>query len=145
MKLRLISIVALALFFVCLSCDSKKDFEEDNKNYFIKYYGEDGDQRAVDMVVNADGTIMILANTMVPGAAQRILMIKTDAEGNILWQKKFGSELDQLGREIVSENAQDLEPTADGNFLILSNMYRGVDVTTNEDQYDFKVIKINAE
>jgi hypothetical protein len=143
MRLRLISI--LGLFFAFLSCDTKKDFEEDNKDYFIKYYGEDGDQRAIDMVLNADGTIMILANTTVPGSSQRILMIKTDSEGNILWQKKFGSEQDLLGREIVSENAQDLEPTADGNFLILSNMYRGVDVTTNEDQYDFKVIKINAE
>lgn len=142
MRLRLISI--LGLFFAFLSCDTKKDFEEDNKDYFIKYYGEDGDQRAVDMVVNAD-TIMILANTTVPGSSQRILMIKTDAEGNILWQKKFGSDHDLLEREIVSENAQDLEPTADGNFLILSNMYRGVDVTTNEDQYDFKVIKINAK
>jgi hypothetical protein len=143
MRLRLISI--LGLFFAFLSCDTKKEFEEDNKDYFIKYYGEDGDQRAVDMVVNADGTIMILANTTVPGNSQRILLIKTDSEGNILWQKKFGSELDLLNREIISENAQDLEPTADGNYLILSNMYRGVDVTTNENLYDFKVIKMNAE
>lgn len=143
MKLRLINILWLLLPF--LSCDTKKDFEEGTKNYFVKYFGEDGDQQAIDMVVNEDGTIMILGNTSMPGASQRILMIKTDAEGNLLWQKKFGSDVDLLGREVIAEYPQDLEPTSDGNFLILSNMYRGIDVATNENIYDFKVIKINPE
>ncbi|HEY9049066.1 MAG TPA: hypothetical protein VIN08_24365 [Ohtaekwangia sp.] len=141
MKLKLISICAYLLVFFS-SCDTKKDFEEETKKYFIKYYGEDGDQEAVDMVVNGD-TVMILVNTTTPGNSQRILLIKTDLDGNVLRQNKLGNGKDSQGRAI-SEIAQDIEPTADGNYLVLSNMYRGIDAATNEDLYDFKVIKINA-
>ncbi len=137
-------IKAFALFlFLCLSCDTKRDFEGE-ANYFLRYYGEDGNQEAVDMAVNADGTVLLLGNTSVPDSAQRISLTKVDVHGNILWRKKFGSGSDAQGNSI-SEFAQDIEPEAAGTFLILSNMLRGKDPSTNEDLFDFKVLRISAD
>ncbi|WP_333820870.1 hypothetical protein [Ohtaekwangia sp.] len=141
MKLKLISICAL--LFIVLSCDTKKEFGQETAPYFVKYFGEDGDQEAVDMVVKKD-SIIILANTNTPGNSQRIMLIITDLNGNILGQKTLGNGKDTRGRNI-SEIGQDIEPTADGNYLVLSNMYRGIDPATNENLYDFKVIKVNPK
>ena len=124
---------------VLFACDTKQDFEGEFQNYFIKYYGEDGNQDAVDMVVNADGTALLLGNTQVLGWNKRILLIKVDARGEVLWEKRFGS----IGGN--DENAQDLEPTTDGNFLILSNTLEGTDPSTNDNIYDFKVLRIRGD
>jgi hypothetical protein len=61
--------------------------------------------------------------------------MKVDGEGTPLWQKHLGD---------FSENAKDIERTGNGEFLILSNVFTGKDLATNEDLYDFKVIKVNA-
>lgn len=143
MRLRRIR-VWLFLFIPILSCDTSKDFENVFINYFIRYYGEDGNQEAKDLIVNEDGTMLLLGNTSVPGISTRIILIKVDAEGSIIWEKKFGEGIDKRGR-LIEENAQDIEATVNGNFLVLSNMLRGKDIATNEDLFDFKVIEVNAE
>jgi hypothetical protein len=135
MKLFRIDLLLLGLI-AFLSCDSKKDFEGDFKNYFIKYYGEDGTQEGADMIVNADGTMLLLGTTRLPDGDSRILLVKTDGEGKVIWEKKLGE---------TQENAKDIEPTSDGKFLILSNMLLGKDITTNEDIYDFKVLRVSAD
>jgi len=144
MRLSRISLLTL-LFIPFLACDTKSDFEDDFKRYFIKYYGDDGDQEAVDFVVNNDGTVLLLGNTRPQDGKQKLLLIKVDPAGNALWTKQFGSGFDRDGNSI-DENAQDIEPTVDGSgYLILSNLYRGVETSTNERLYDFKVIRIGLD
>jgi hypothetical protein len=122
---------------LCLSCDSKHDFENEFKNYFVKYYGENGDQEAVDMVLNSDGTVFILGTTEnVPGE-KRIILFKVNDRGEVLWKKVMGG-----GADVRSELPQDLEIDVDGNLLILTNMFFGIDPFTNEGLYDFKVIRV---
>lgn len=135
------SVIFLLLLSWC-SCDTKGDFEGDFKNYFLKYFGEDGNQFAVDMHVNSDGTILVLGRTEVPVGPKRIFLLKTDAEGNVLWQKKFGG---YPGFASDDEYPQDLEPISDGNFYVLTNTLLGVDNSNNENIYDFKVIRISPE
>ncbi|MBT1712062.1 hypothetical protein KK062_27725 [Fulvivirgaceae bacterium PWU5] len=139
MSLRRNNYIFLGLLMVLFACDTKQDFEGEFQNYFIKYYGEDGNQDAVDMVVNADGTALLLGNTQVLGWNKRMVLIKVDARGEVLWEKRFGT----IGGN--DENAQDLEPTADGNFLILSNTLYGTDPNTNDAVYDFKVLRIRGD
>ena len=104
--MRLLRISFLLLLFApFLSCDTAADFEDDFKKYFIKYYGEDGDQEAVDFVINDDGTVLLLGNTISPDGQKKISLLKVDAEGNVKWQKKICSGLDLLDRPI-DENAQ---------------------------------------
>jgi hypothetical protein len=136
MKLFRIDLLLL-LLVPFLSCDTKGDFEGDFTNYFIKYYGEDGAQEGVDLIVNEEeGTLLLLGTTRLPGGSSRILLVKTTADGTILWEKRLGG---------TAENAKDIEPTDDGNFFILSNMLLGTDLTTNENLYDFKVLKVTPE
>jgi hypothetical protein len=139
MSLRRNNYIFLGLLMVLFACDTKQDFEGEFQNYFLKYYGEDGNQDAVDLVVNADGTALLLGNTQVTGKSKRMVLIKVDARGEIIWQKRYGI-LDS-----DDEIAQDLEPTADGNFLILSNTFYGTDPATNDNIYDFKVLRVRGD
>lgn len=60
------------------------------ENYFVKYYGEEGEQTGVDFVVNPDGTIVMVGNTERPGVLSQIYVVKVDANGHELWNRKFG-------------------------------------------------------
>lgn len=134
----------LLVFVILFACDTKSDFEDDFKKYYLKYYGEDGDQEAVDMVVNDDGTVLLLGNTISVDGRKRIMLMKVDPQGNALWTKRYGDGIDNQGRSI-NENAQDIEPLVDASgFYILSNMVRK-ETSTNEDLFDFKVIRITPD
>src|SRR4051812_42983724 len=106
------------LLFLFVSCDNSNNVEAPGDKYFVKYYGEDGDQQAIDMVVNSDGTFMLLGSST--GGTQVIFLIKADAEGHMLWQKKFGTSTDV---------PKDIEPTLDGNYVVLSDYQQGIDNT----------------
>src|SRR3954471_19163703 len=94
---------------VFISCDTNKSIDPPFDKYFVKYYGEDGAQSAVDLIVNADGTFLILGKS---DTGTPIILIKADGRGNLLWQKKLGESTDV---------PQDLELTGDGKAVILSN------------------------
>jgi hypothetical protein len=116
------------LLFFSISCDNTNNIESPSSKYFVKYYGEDGDQQAVDMVLNSDGTFLLLGNST--GGTQTIFLIKADAEGHVLWQRKFGTSTDV---------PKDIEPTLDGNFVLLSDYQEGVN------NIDIKLIRITAD
>lgn len=117
MKLKNFCIRFSMLFLAALfSCET--DGPDDYKNYFIKYYGGDGDQEAKDFVVNNDGTIVMLGTFYeTNGENTRLYVVKTDARGNQLWAKKIGT---------AKESAQDIElitqGTDAGNIILLSNV-----------------------
>lgn len=121
----------LAAFF---SCETSTD--EAYKNYFIKYYGGDGNQEAKDFVVNDDGTVIMIGTSTEVNDTTRIYVVKADAEGNTLWSKKWG------GKD--KEFAQDLEPilegTYAGGFLLLSNVEKDNDRNTL-----IKVLRFDAD
>jgi hypothetical protein len=119
MRLKLICLYQFLLLsgvlFILISCDNANNIEPPGDRYFVKYYGEDGDQQAVDMVVNNDGTFMLLGKST--GGTQAIFLIKADADGRIIWQKKFGT---------LTDIPRDIEPTLDGNFILLSDYQESV-------------------
>jgi hypothetical protein len=127
--------VVVSFMLLVLSCDTEGD--EAYKDYFIKYFGNDGDNFGADMVVNADGTIVILGTSEVPANSgnRRIYLSKADAEGNTLWEKLLGEK---------TENAKDIEPiiagTYVGGYMILSN--KGIDILGNT---SIKVLRVDAD
>lgn len=114
-----ISIGMLLLSLLLITCDTKNNVEPTFKNYFIRYYGEDGSHEAKDFVLTNDGGVIIIG-TITVGQSQRLYALKTDLAGNQLWSKTFGS--------ITNERAQDIEPiisgTDAGNFAVLSNFVK---------------------
>src|SRR3982750_4867162 len=114
-----------------LACDNKNSIEPPGKKYFVKYYGGDGDQTAVDIIVNSDGSILMLGNsTSGRSGENKIYLIKVDAMGDLIWQKKLGSSGDK---------AKDIQKTDDGNYVILS------DHPVSETNTDIKLTRINSD
>jgi hypothetical protein len=105
-----------------VACDTSNSVDPVFKDYFIKYYGNDGDQEARDMVVNADGTVLILGNSIRSSNNYRMYLVKADLEGNVLWEKFLGAN---------QESGQDIEPIIAGpdagHYLILSNVRKNED------------------
>jgi hypothetical protein len=138
---RIAQFLFLIFVFTFSGCDTKDDFEDSFKNYFIKYYGEDWKQEGVDMIVNNDdGTLLLLGNSIsgetTEGVSQ-VFLVKTDLDGNIIWQKKTGG---------LNETAVDIEPALTaGMFVVLSNVLTGKNATTGLNQYYTKLSIINAE
>jgi hypothetical protein len=126
------SLVCMALVAgILLSCDTKNNVDPPGKDYFVKYYGGDGDQTAVDLLVEQDGSIVLLGNSQSGKSGEnKIYLVMTDAQGNLLWEKKLGTTKDE---------AKDIEKTLDGNYIILS------DYVISETNVDFKLIKITPE
>ena len=111
-----IFLVAVSLLY---SCDTASNVEDPTKNYFIKYYGGDGDQEGVDIVVASDGFIYLLGNStsLITTTGKQLFLVKTDAEGKLIWEKTFGGKYD--------EEAKDLELTADNRLVVLANSKKG--------------------
>jgi hypothetical protein len=123
-----LSTLFIVMLFINVSCDTAGNIDIPDDKYFVKYFGEDGDQQAVDMIVNADGTFMLLGNST--AGTQSIFIIKADAEGKIIWQKKFGT---------ATDIAKDIEPTPDGNFIILSEF------VFSPSNMDIKLIRLTPD
>jgi hypothetical protein len=97
-----------------LSCDTANNVTPVYKEYFIKYYGEDGNQSGVDLLVNTDGSMIILGNSSSQTSPITIPYIsKIDPLGNLLWQRQLGER---------NEIAVDVELDTQGNLIVVSNV-----------------------
>ena len=111
------------LFFVLvaflMACDTQKSFEAPDENYFVKYFGNEGNQQGVDFAVNDDGSIFILGNSREPGKSQQIYVAKVGINGRIVWEKTLGLSLD--------EEAKDIEISFDkSSLIVLGNSEKSV-------------------
>jgi hypothetical protein len=107
--------------------------EDPDRNYFVRYYGGDGSQQGVDMLPLADGSFLLLGNSSLGVSDASIYLVKVDAEGNILWEKTY-DESDTI------YHARDIEPAADGNFIILADFEARIGENT-----DMVLIKVDPE
>ncbi len=125
MKIKRSRIGVMALVVMLFSCDTGGSVDPLFKEYFIRYYGEDGNQEARDILVNSDGTMVLLGYTQTALQVKRIFLAKVDPDGNVLWQRKFGSN---------SENPRDIEfiPAGQyaGNYVVLTNTQKPVGDST---------------
>jgi len=108
--MRVSSILVGLIIFVC-ACDTENNFAIPDENYFVKFYGEEGDQEGIDFIVNTDGSVVMVGNTSRPGVLQQIYVVKVDANGQVLWQRRIG-----LGDK--KDIAKDVELHPDGRIVI---------------------------
>lgn len=117
------SLIVLAICLLMFSCDTESTVDPVYQDTFIKYYGEDGNQEGKDLVINTDGTIIILGTSTSPGGSKRMYLAKTDAEGTIIWERK-------LGETSRDEIAQDIEPIIAGpdagNYIVMSSVVKSI-------------------
>lgn len=114
------SLLVFLILVLAWACDTANNVEPVFKRTYIKYYGTDGDQYAADLQVNADGTMLILGNSVSLSGQRSAFVIKTDDEGNVIWERKIG-ETDQI--------AVDVEPilfgSHSGNYIVALNHEKG--------------------
>ena len=120
--MRIISLLLISAVVMVCSCDTEGNVDPVYQTYFIKYYGEDGNQEGVDLLVNSDGSLILLGNSSSQTNPVTIPFIsKVDPFGSVLWQRELGGP--QLGG--VNEKAVDVEFDNSGNLIILSNYAEG--------------------
>jgi len=104
----------LFIFFAFLfACDTASNVKPPNKNYFIKYFGGDGNQTAVDLIVNSDGTFYILGNSrMSTDSIQKVYLAHANAQGEVIKQITYGA---------VEMDARDFVLTSDGKIAVVAN------------------------
>jgi hypothetical protein len=126
-KRRYILVLMWMLSLFVGSCDTDRNIDPPDESHFAKYYGSDENEKGVDLVVLQDGTSILLGSA---SGDHQIYLVKVDQVGNIIWEKYLGTAFDVV---------KDIEPTLDGNFVILS------DYQDPANNIEVKVIKINPD
>ena len=117
MRARLV-IAFLVLFLT--GCDSTINLKDPNDSYFLKFYGGDGDQTGDDFVVLPDGSFILFGTTKPSGTekTRQWYLVKTDAKGNVVWERTYGGPND--------DEARDIELTNDNRLVLVGNTYKSV-------------------
>jgi hypothetical protein len=142
MKRLLVNIFWVSTILSCFlsGCDTASNTEDPDFQYFIKYYGGDGDQRAKDMLLLPDGTFLLLGNSEQRGSAQSVLdsdlyLVRVDALGNVIREVRFGDNENSVWE------ATDMELTDDGNIVVLANYLN----PAISDSRDIRLIKFSMD
>jgi hypothetical protein len=120
-----IASVIIFLILLTTSCDTERSFPIPEENYFVKFYGEEGEQEGVDFIINPDGTIVMVGNTEKLGVLKQIYVVKVDANGIVIWQRS-------IGLPDKNDFAKDIELHPDGRIVIAGETEIGVN---NKDVY----------
>jgi len=117
--------------FVFSQCDTANNVEPRHETYFIKYYGTEGDQTGVDIIVNNDGTMILLGNSVLPTGVANPFLIKTDPRGNLLWELNFGANEMAVDVEVIKNGSHV------GSYVVASNV-------GNEENSKIRLWRISA-
>ncbi len=100
---------------------------------WTRVYGEDGHEQAFSVQQTNDGGYIVAGFKETPDGIQRdIYLVKTDADGNILWDETYGGDNDDFGRSA--------QQTSDGGYIIT-----GWTDSYGAGSYDVYLIKTDAE
>lgn len=108
-------IILLAL--MSWSCDTDESLGDIYQTTFVKYYGGEGNQEGVDVNQLADGGFMILGNSITTEGNSRLILIRTDENGNELWSNTYGGLEDEV--------AVDMEIDQNNIIYVASNLDDG--------------------
>lgn len=98
------------------ACDTRMNIKDPSKSYFLKYFGGDGNQRAVALITNADGTLYILGNSRAADdSLQKIYLAKASTTGDVIWQRTFNESVETEARGFIL--------TADQKLAVVANRY----------------------
>lgn len=130
MKRILYTIVLLLL--VSTACDTESSIDPVFEDYFLKYYGTEGNQEGVDLVSLSDGGFLLLGSSQTIGGNSQILVVRTDVLGNEVWSNLYGGQFNEF--------PTDIELESNGNVLISANVDEGTSSGT-----DVLFLRLNQE
>jgi len=101
------------LSIVALSCDTASNIEPPEDSFFLKYYGNEGNQEGVDAVVNADGTITLLGMTDEIDFGKQLYLVNIQPNGLINWERRYGDVRNEIAKDIIITSDNRLALVAD--------------------------------
>lgn len=105
-----IHIIILTFLVVGCTIDEKIDPSKS----FVKFYGSDKEEFASKLIIDSDQNLVFIGTSSSYGAgATDIMVIKTDNEGNKIWEKYFGG--------LLSDSGTAIRQTSDGGYIIIGN------------------------
>lgn len=111
---RILKVICLLLPVLFIeSCDTTRNIDPPDEHHFLKYFGGEGDQEGVDMVVNADGTLLLFGNTYSEDKGTQLYLVNADENGQLLWEQTYGGPFE--------DHAVDIELTDDGRIVLVAN------------------------
>lgn len=125
----------LLVLLLIWQCDTPTNVDPEFKNYFIRFYGGNGNHFAEDVLLTPAGRLIILGNVNYSPSTNRMYLIIATLEGDVIVEKPLGG---------INEAARDIEPVTAGpeagNFVILSNVRKNAD-----DSLAIRLTVINSE
>lgn len=125
--MRVTNVFIFLILLIAAACDTESSFTIPEENYFVKFYGEEGEQEGIDFVLNSDGSVVMVGNTWTreDKSDQQIYVVKVDANGHVIWQRKIGLS----GKRDI---AKDVELHSDGRIVVAGETEMS---TNNRDVY----------
>ena len=112
---KIISHILSVTFACCLySCDTEDNLDPNYESYFIKYFGDEGNQQGIDLLEVNDGGYVILGKSNSNGGNSQIWVTRTDEIGNEIWSYTYGGNL--------NEEPSDIEFDSNGNLVIAATV-----------------------
>lgn len=82
----------------------------DGNMLWDRTYGGAGYDAAYSVRQASDSGFILVGTTEIPGSLEDIRLVKTDRDGNLLWEKTYGGLLNDAGMDLLQ--------TADGGYLL---------------------------
>lgn len=115
-----------------LSCNKNNNPKPDHSGLFIKFFGGAKDDAGYSVKESGDGGFIIVGATMAPGKTDKdCYIVKTDSDGNKIWDRTFGDQYDQEGFDVKVDRQ--------GNYIVVG--YR----KNSKDSSDFMLLRYNKE
>ena len=84
------------------SCDTTKSVTPYQGQTFIKLYGGNGTEEGKDLVQLPDGGFVLVgSSTSESNGGKDVYVVRTDNIGNMIWEKTFGGEWDDIGNSVI--------------------------------------------
>lgn len=99
-------------FFVVVSmllpaCDTEENSQPRFEDFFIKYYGGDGNQTGVDLVQYNAGFVLVGNSTLINGVS-RLFVVHSDDLGNEIWSQTYGGSTDVSAIDVEIDNENNI-------------------------------------
>lgn len=131
-KLIYTTVLSFLAILACTSCEVDPFAEPDDSGQFIKFFGDVNDENGYAAVETENGDFLFTGSTnSTEDGSTNIFIVKTDANGNRIWQKQIEQPL--------AQTSKDIELLSNGDAFIFGHTTRSNGTT------DFLLLQINAE
>ena len=118
MKNRLIVAVLFLSLMGMFSCREELGGVSTRSDYFVKFIGDTFDQEGEQVIESTDGSLYIIGTKTPVEQRQEIYLVKTQANGDVLWTKTFGVPDTLSARNLLGAS---LQFTSDGGLILLGS------------------------